>query len=87
MPVGRFQSVWKDWLLINMHPWMRKLCSTYLRTVCCTLLCTALRPALRPEFALDMTQCTLSQHHAIGLQPDCMVIVLAPVVKLPDSHS
>ena len=31
-------------------------------------------------------QCTLSQHHAIGLQTDCMVTVLAPVVRLLDSH-
>ena len=23
---------------------------------------------------------------AVGLQTDCMVIVLAPVVRLPDSH-
>ena len=27
-----------------------------------------------------------SQHHAIALQTDCMVLVLAPVVRLPDSH-
>ena len=40
----------------------------------------------RPEFALDMTKCSLSQHHATGLQTDCMVIVLAPVVGLLDSH-
>ncbi len=25
--------------------------------------------------------CMLSQHHAIGLQTDCMVTVLAPVVE------
>ena len=25
-------------------------------------------------------------HHAIGLQTDCMVVVPAPVVRLPDSH-
>ena len=28
----------------------------------------------------------LSQHRAIGLQIDCMVIVPAPVVRLPDSY-
>ena len=28
----------------------------------------------------------LSQNRAIGLQTDCMVIVPAPVVRLPDSH-
>ena len=27
-----------------------------------------------------------TQHLAIGLQLDCMVAVLAPVVTLPDSH-
>ena len=32
--------------------------------------------------------CMLSQHHdhAVGLQTDCMVVVLAPVVRLLDSH-
>ena len=29
---------------------------------------------------------SLSQHHAIALQTDCMVVVPAPVVRLPDSH-
>jgi hypothetical protein len=28
----------------------------------------------------------LSQHRAVGLQTDCMVVVPAPVVRLPDSH-
>ena len=28
----------------------------------------------------------ISQHHAIGLQNDCMAVVLGPVVRLPDSH-
>ena len=27
-----------------------------------------------------------SQHRAIRLQTDCMVVVPAPVVRLPDSH-
>ena len=40
----------------------------------------------RPHCALNMAQYTVSQHHAIGLQTDCMVIVLAPVVRLLDSH-
>ena len=30
--------------------------------------------------------CMPSQHHAIGLQPDRMVVVPAPCVRLPDSH-
>ena len=33
-----------------------------------------------------MMLCMPSQHHAIGLQTDCMVLVPAPVVRLPDSH-
>ena len=40
----------------------------------------------RLEYALCLLQCKLSQHHAIGLQTDCMVTVLAPVVRLLDSH-
>ena len=40
----------------------------------------------RPEFALNVILYMLSQHRAIGLQTDCMVVVPAPVVRLPDSH-
>ncbi len=28
----------------------------------------------------------IPQHCAIGLQTDCIVILLDPVVRLPDSH-
>ena len=35
----------------------------------------------RLEYALESMLCMLSQHHAIGLQTDCMVAVLAPVVE------
>ena len=38
------------------------------------------------RLALDVMLCMLSQNRAIGLQTDCMVIVPAPVVRLPDSH-
>ena len=37
-------------------------------------------------YGLEFMQCMVPQHRAIGLQTDCMVIVLAPVVRLPDSH-
>ena len=40
----------------------------------------------RPEFALDVILYMLPQHRAIGLQTDCMVLVPAPVWRLPDSH-
>lgn len=36
--------------------------------------------------ALDLTLCMLPQNCAIGLQTDCVVIVLAPVVRLQDSR-
>ena len=35
----------------------------------------------RLEYALELVLYMLSQHHAIGLQTDCMVTVLAPVVE------
>ena len=35
------------------------------------------------ECVLD---CMLQKHRAIGLQTDCMMVVPAPVVRLPDSH-
>ena len=35
---------------------------------------------------MDLMLCMPSRHHAIGLQTDCMVTVLAPVVRLLDSH-
>ena len=38
------------------------------------------------EYALGLMLCMPSQHHAIGLQTDCMVVVPAPVVRIPDSH-
>ena len=38
------------------------------------------------EYALESMFCMPSQHHAIGLQTGCMVTVLAPVVRLLDSH-
>ena len=44
------------------------------------------RLAILSEYALCLLQCKLSQHHAIGLQTDCMVVVPAPVVRLPDSY-
>ncbi len=40
----------------------------------------------RLEYALGSMFCTPSQHHAIGLQTDCMVTVLAPWLRLLDSH-
>ena len=43
-------------------------------------------PCSQLEYALDLMLCMPSQHHAIGLQTDCMVVVPAPVVRLPDSH-
>ena len=36
-------------------------------------------PSLRLEYASECMLCMLSQHHAIGLQTDCMVTVLAPM--------
>ena len=36
------------------------------------------------EYALDFVLCMPSQHHASGLQTDCMVVVPAPMVRLPD---
>ena len=36
----------------------------------------------RLEYALELVLYMLSQHHAIGLQTDCMVTVLAPVVDV-----
>ena len=38
------------------------------------------------ESALKMMLCMPSHHHAIGLQTDCMVVVSALMVRLPDSH-
>ena len=38
------------------------------------------------EYALGLMLCMPSQHYAIGLQSDCMVVVPAPLVRLPDSH-
>ena len=32
-------------------------------------------------YALESILCMLSQHYAIGLQTDCMVIVLGPMVE------
>ena len=46
----------------------------------------AMRVMSRPEYATDLMLCMPSQHHAIGLHTDCMVVVSAPVVRLPDSH-
>ena len=40
----------------------------------------------RHEYALDLMLCMPSQHHAIGLQTDCMVLVPWPMLRLPDSH-
>ena len=34
----------------------------------------------------SMLQRMPAQHHAMGLQTDCMVVVLAPMVRLPDSY-
>ncbi len=39
------------------------------------------------EYALKSMLRLLSQHHAIGLQTDCMVTVLAPWLRLLDSHA
>ena len=36
-------------------------------------------PSLGLEYASECMLCMLSQHHAIGLQTDCMVTVLAPM--------
>ena len=43
---------------------------------------TLVHPGL--SMPLCLLQCKLSQHHAIGLQTDCMVTVPAPVVRLLD---
>ena len=48
--------------------------------------CMYITSTPRPEFALDVMLYMLSQHCAIGLQTDCMVVVPAPMVKLPKSH-
>ncbi len=45
------------------------------------LWCGDTRVLPRLEYALELVLCMLSQHHAIGLQTDCMVTVLAPVVE------
>ena len=47
---------------------------------------TRLHPGLINEYASCLLHCKSSQHQAIGMQTDCMVIVPAPVVRLPDSH-
>ncbi len=44
--------------------------------------CLSYTPDLpRLEYALESMLCMLSQHHAIELQTDCMVTMLAPVVE------
>ncbi len=35
----------------------------------------------RLEYDLESMLCVLSLHHAIGLQTDCMVALLAPMVE------
>ena len=40
----------------------------------------------KPENVLDFMMYMPSQHHAIGLQTDCMLVVPGPLVRLPDSH-
>ena len=45
-----------------------------------------LKEVLHHAYALDLVLCMPSQHCAIGLQTDCMVVVPAPVMRLPDSH-
>ena len=35
---------------------------------------------------LELVLCMASQHHAIGLQSDSMVVMPAPVVRLPNLH-
>ena len=42
--------------------------------------------APRLEYAWDRLYCVLHQSCAIGLQTDCMMVVPAPMVRLPDSH-
>ena len=42
--------------------------------------------APRLECVLNCLYCMLQQHRAIGLQSDCMVVVPAPVVRLPDCY-
>ena len=42
--------------------------------------------ALRLEYVLCCHAYMLSQHCAIGLQTDCMVVLPAPVVRLLDSR-
>ena len=41
--------------------------------------------APRHEYALDLMLRMPTQLHATGLQTGCMVVVPAPVVRLPDS--
>ena len=50
--------------------------------------CLSYTPDLpRLEYALESMLCMLSQHHAIELQTDCMVTMLAPVpLRLLDSR-
>ncbi len=40
----------------------------------------------RLEYALDFMLRMLSQHHAMGLQTDCIMTVMAPIVGAADSH-
>ena len=49
-----------------------------LHVLCACLPCVF---KLLVHVALESMLCMLSQHHAIGLQTDCMVAVLAPVVE------
>ena len=45
------------------------------------------KPLVHPGVVcLDWMLCMPSQHDAIGLQTDCMVVVPGPVMRLPDSH-
>ena len=45
-----------------------------------------LKEVLHHAYALHSMLCIPSQHHATGLQTDCMVIVPGPMVRLPDSQ-
>ena len=47
---------------------------------------STVRVTLRLEYALNCLYYVLHQHCAIGMQTDCMMVVPAPVVRLPDSH-
>ena len=40
----------------------------------------------RPGYALKLMLYMPSRHHAIGLQTNCVVVMPAPMVRLPDSH-